>query len=98
MANKADTEGGTEELDKDLSTRMMTENEVEHLVNTFSEAVQTSCWNSFPIAATRKNNNFKKSVPWWTDSINIIRKRVNAFRRLYQRTRNDEKQRETRKK
>jgi hypothetical protein len=42
MANKADTEGGTEELDKDLSTRMTTENEVDHLVDTFSQAVQTS--------------------------------------------------------
>jgi len=43
-----------------------------------------------------KNIN-KKSVPWWTDSLNIIRKRVNACRRLYQRSRNDEKLREGRK-
>jgi hypothetical protein len=70
---------------------MTTENEVEHLVDTFSEAVQASCWKIFSITATRKNNNFKKSVSWWSDSINSIRKRVNALRILYQRTRNDEK-------
>jgi len=51
---------------------------------------------NLPNTATRKKNN-KKSVPWWTDSLNILRKRVNACRRLYQRIRNDEKLREGRK-
>ena len=39
----------------------------------------------------------KKSVPWWTESLTIMRKRLNACRRLYHRTRNDEEQRERRK-
>jgi len=46
---------------------------------------------------TGKKNSKKKSVPWWTESLTIMRKRVNACRRQYQRTRNDEEQRERRK-
>jgi len=45
----------------------------------------------------RKKNN-KKTVPWWTDNPTIMQKRVNAYRRLFQRTKNDEKLREDRKK
>ena len=97
MANKTYLGGGTEELDKYLSTRTTTENDVEQLVDNFSKAVQSSCWRSFQITDARKKNNFKKSVPWWTDSLSIMRKRVNACRRLYQRTRKDEELREGRK-
>jgi len=62
-ANYTHTEGGTEELDKYLSTKITTEKDLEQQVNTFSEAVQSSCWRTFQITATRKNNN-KKSVRW----------------------------------
>jgi hypothetical protein len=95
MADKTHI-GGTEDLDKCLATRT-TENDVEQLVDSFSKALQTSCKRSFPTTTTRRKNNFKKSVPWWTDSLNVMRKCVNACRRLYQRTRNDEKLREGRK-
>jgi hypothetical protein len=97
MANKTNIEGGTEELDKCLATKTTTENDLEQPVDNFSEALQTSCWRSVPTTTTRKENNFKKSVPWWTDSLNIMQKRVNTCRRLYQRTRNDKELREGRK-
>jgi len=32
----------------------------------------------------------QKSVPWWTADLTIKRKRLNALRRRYQRTKNDE--------
>jgi hypothetical protein len=95
MANIKNTESGTEELDKRLAVKT-TEEDLEQLVDNFSKALQTSCWRSFP-TTTRKKNNFKKSVPWWTDSLSIMWKRANACRRLYQRTRNDEELRECRK-
>ena len=62
-ANYTHIEGGIEELDKYLSTKITTEKDLEQQVNTFSEAVQSSCWRTFQITATRKNNN-KKSVRW----------------------------------
>jgi len=39
----------------------------------------------------------QKSVPWWTAELNNKRKRLNALRRCYQRTKNDETLREQRK-
>jgi hypothetical protein len=34
--------------------------------------------------------NFKRTVPWWKDELKILRKKVNALRRCYQRTINNE--------
>ena len=39
----------------------------------------------------------QKSVPWWTVELTTKRKRLNALRRRYQRTKNDEALREQRK-
>jgi hypothetical protein len=39
-----------------------------------------------------------KSVPWWTANLTITRERINALRRQYQRTRNEEELREKRQK
>jgi hypothetical protein len=38
-----------------------------------------------------------KSVPWWTDELTVMRKKTNALRRRYQRTRKHEGLREQRK-
>jgi hypothetical protein len=97
MANNTHIEGGTGGLDEYLSTRITTEIDLQRQVELFIEAVQSSCWRTFQITATRKKKKNNKSVPWWTDSLNIRRKRVNACRRLYQRTINDKKLREGRK-
>jgi len=66
LANSTHIEGGREELDRFLSTKTATENDLEQQVDNFSEAVQTSCWKAFQITETRKKNKNKKSVPWWT--------------------------------
>jgi len=39
----------------------------------------------------------QKSVPWWTAELATKRKRLNALRRLYQRTKNNEELRNHRK-
>jgi aspartokinase len=45
----------------------------------------------------REQDKKKKSVPWWTDNLTTMRKKTNALRKLYQRTRNNEDLRESRK-
>jgi len=60
--------------------------------------MQSACYITFRITTTRKKNNNKKNVPWCTDNLTIMRKRVNAYRRLFQRTKHDEKLKEDRKK
>jgi hypothetical protein len=81
MANNQNIEGGAEALDKYLSTIISS---------------TISMQRTFQNTNTGKKSS-KKSVPWWTDSLTVMRKRVNACRRLYQRTRNDEVLREIRK-
>jgi len=71
-------EGETEELDKYLSTRTTTENNPEQQVELFSEAIQSACYRTFRNTTTRKKNNNTKTVPWWTDNLTVMRKRVNA--------------------
>jgi hypothetical protein len=96
MNTNKSIEGGVE-LDRHVSTIILTENELEQQVEKFAEATQSACNRTFPTTNTGKKNRTKKSVPWWMESLTIMRKRVNAHRRLNQRTRNDEEQRERRK-
>jgi FKBP-type peptidyl-prolyl cis-trans isomerase len=43
-----------------------------------------------------KKANSHKTVPWWMEELTIMRKRMNALRRRYQRTRNNTDLREQR--
>jgi hypothetical protein len=56
------------------------------MVNKFSAALTTACNKSFKVGRTYVKTNKHKTVPWWTEDLTIARKRVNAFRRKYQRT------------
>ena len=58
------------------------EAEVEEL----HDALDSACTSSFrPIRSTKKALPHK-SVPWWTQRLTILRKKINAQRRRYQRT------------
>jgi len=85
-------------LDKYLSTKTTTENNLEQHIEFISEEIQSACYGTFRKTTTRKKNNNKKTVPWWTDNLTIMRKRVNAYRRVFQRTKHNEILREDRKK
>jgi len=84
-------------MDMNLSTTVAKENDLERLVDSFTEAMQTARREAFKIINTQSKTNQKKSVPWWTDSLTITRERINALRRLHQRTRNNEELRKSRK-
>jgi hypothetical protein len=85
------------DLDEYISSRIANIEDVEDAVNKFSDAVTKACNKSFKISrATTKPKN-KRTVPWWTEDLTISRKRVNAFRRKYQRTRNNDNLRDQRK-
>jgi len=80
-----------------LSTTAVKENDLDRIVDSYTKAMQTACREAFKVINTQNKTKQKKSVPWWTDSLTIMWKRINALRRLYQRTRNDDKLRESRK-
>ena len=90
------TIGGAEELDRYLTT-MITGNDLERQIDLFDEALQTACRRSLRNTNKGHKNGKKKTVPRWTDGLTTKRKQVNACRRLYQRTKNDEVLRENRK-
>jgi phosphatidate phosphatase PAH1 len=70
---------------------------LEKFIDTFAEALQTARRKPFKTLSTDNKINKKKSVPWWTDNLTTMQKKKNALRRVYQRTRNNEKLRESRK-
>jgi hypothetical protein len=86
-----------EEIDRNLSTIVAAnENEIERTVDLFTQALQPASGKTFKVINTHGRTHIK-SVPWWTDGLTTMWKRTNALRRLYQRTKNIEELRESRK-
>jgi hypothetical protein len=73
------------------------ETDIEELIEEFHDIMRVACSKSFRTQRASKKTMSNKSVPWWTEELTIMRKRVNALRRRYQRTRNREELREQRK-
>jgi hypothetical protein len=84
-------------MDINLPTTAAKENDLERFLDSFTEAMQSACREAFKIINTQNKTKKKKSVPWWMDSLTIMWKRTKVLRRLYQRTRNNEHWRESRK-
>jgi hypothetical protein len=63
-----------------LSTIILTENDLEQQVDKFAEAIQSAFNRTFQTTNTEKKNRTKKSASWWTESLTIMRKRVNAHK------------------
>ena len=89
-------EEDTKYLDKYISLQIANTEDMEDIVNKFSEALMTAFDKSFKRGRALMETNKHKTVPWWTEDITIARKRVNAFRRKYQRTKNNNNVREQR--
>jgi len=84
-------------LDSELATQTKETHDTEKVVDKLQEAITMACDNSFRNAENNPKWMKYKLVPWWTQELTIKRKRLNALRRRYQRTRTIE-ERETRKK
>ena len=66
-------------------------------VDKFTETLQSARKKTFKTISTENKTKKKKSVPWWTNSLTIMRKRINSLRKIYQGTRNNKELRESRK-
>jgi hypothetical protein len=84
-------------MDMSLSTIASKENDLEELVDTFTAALQSACRKPFKTINAENKTKEKKSAPWWMDILTIMRKKISALRRLYQRTGNNGELRESRK-
>jgi len=77
-------------LDEILCSRVAKEPEMDIIVEKFHEVLDLACRNSFKTLRATKTALLNKSVPWWTEELTILRKRLNALRRRYQRTRDSD--------
>jgi hypothetical protein len=96
VANKFQVEN-LEDLDSNLATYVKEKGDVESAVKKLHEAITLTYEKSFKIRETTNKVTVQKSVPWWTVDLTIKKKRLNALRRRYQRTKNNEELRGHRK-
>lgn len=79
------------EMDNILSIRATQEPDANKLVDEFYEVLEEACRSSFLTLRASKSNSARRTVPWWSEELTIMRKRLNALRRRFQRTKdNDE--------
>ena len=83
-------------MDKKVCTRVTDEIDTEKLIELFQKVKKLARSKSFRTQRASKKAMSNKSFPWWTEELTIMRKRVNALRLRYQRTRNSEELREQR--
>ena len=88
---------GTERLDEDLCKAITTNKDVELITEKYQGSMAAACRKSFQVRKGGEKTTEHKSVPWWTTELTIVRKKINAMRRRYQRTIRDENLREDRK-
>jgi hypothetical protein len=81
---------GVEDLDEILSSLITEELDIEKQIDYFSEVLKLACNKSFPTYGATKKVIAYKTISWWTRELTVPRKRTNAQRRLYQRTRNND--------
>ena len=80
--------GGIEGQDEHLSQKVSAAPCMETVIEGFQEALETACRISFRIRNISQKAPLNKSVPWWTQILTILRKKLNAQRRKFLRARN----------
>jgi hypothetical protein len=78
-------------MEKTLSTRATKELHVDKLVDEFYEVPEEACRSSFQTTRALRLKTGRRTVPWWSEELTTMRKWLNALRRRFQRTKdNDE--------
>jgi len=84
-------------IKKTKVTRKDGGNDIEQRMESIEEAIHSACKRKFRQTNSLNNNSKRNSVPWWTTRVTTVRKKVNANRKLYHRTKTDKDLRERRK-
>jgi hypothetical protein len=70
--------GEAEELDGTLCLRVATAPNMEVVVEEIRDVLESACRSSLRLLRTTKKALPHKSVPWWTERLTILRKKLNA--------------------
>jgi hypothetical protein len=85
-------------LDAELSGKIRKCTSIDEFTKDFYACITAACNIAFHKSKAVCHTREGKTVPWWTEDLTVLRKRVNALRRKYQRTLNDVMLRNDRKK
>ena len=85
---------GEETLDETICQRVATATNIEELVDEIHAVLDSAHRSLFRQTGPTGKVLRNKSVPWWTPRLTIQRKEVNAKRRRYQRTKENNDLRE----
>ena len=86
-----------ERLDNRIAKHIKGIEDIEFAVEKLHKAITLTCDKYFKAQRETNKMTKQKSVPWWTAELTTKRKGLNALRRRYRRTKNDEALREQRK-
>jgi hypothetical protein len=84
-------------IDNTLYEILTLEADIENAVEKYQTFVAAASKKSFKVRRLLQKTVRHKSVPWWTKELTLIRKKINALRRRYQRTLHDNSTSEARK-
>jgi hypothetical protein len=87
----------TLDLDNTLCEILTLESDTENVVRKYQNSLVAASKKSFKVRQLMQKTIGYKLVPWWTRELTIMRKKINAMRRRYQQTLQDNNLRETRK-
>ena len=62
-------------MDITLNKKANEGSDIEKLTEDFQDVLKLACDKSFRQLRTAKRSISKKSVPWWTDELTVLRKR-----------------------
>jgi len=86
----------TDEIDEELSSQVNENTDIGQFTVKLEKIILTTCND----ICRQKNPTYMekkgRTVPWWTVTLKIMRKRTNALRRRYQRMTGNEELRESR--
>jgi len=90
-------ERNTDEIDEELISQVKESTDIGQFTVKLEEVIQTTC-SKICRQKNPSNTEVKgKTVPWWMETLKIMRKGTNTLRRRYQRTTNNKELRENRK-
>ena len=75
--------------DEELSNKVKQFTDLGETMHKFISAVAAASDAAFRVSRASDRALKKRSVPWWTGELTLLRKKALALRRRYQRTRND---------
>ena len=87
----------TLDLDNTLRKLLILEMDTEKVVRKYQDSIVAASKKSFKVSHPMQKTMGYKSVPWWMGELTIMRKKINAMRRRYQRTLQDSNLHEIRK-